>query len=654
MNLRDTLVVLRKEMVDLLRDRRSIIAMFVFPIVIHPVLIFGSARLSDYGEEKLDRESISAVLVGGNAPMREAIAGAAGVRIVSAIDPRRAVEEGKTDVALLLPEALEAGAPETPEVTVLFTASRELSRTAKDRVVEALEAYRETVRDQRLEALGAAHLRDVLPVEIRNVASEERMAGGKLGRMVPFLIVFLLLNGASFAAVDLFAGERERKTIETLLTSLADRGAVVAGKFAAVVLAAVTATFLFLLSSALFSKVGWIGGPGTGESLRVSLPTALVVLVVTFPLALFLSAVLVLVSSHARSYREAQTLLLPALLIAVVPAAFSIAPGVELESVVSVVPIANVAVAVREALVGNYPWLFLGVVVLSNALYAALVLRRATAYLASEAAVIGGGRRPPERMSAGADPVRVREVMAFYLFEVLLLYYAGSLVQSRSLIPGLLLTLWGFLLVPTLVFARAYGLDFRRHLSLRAPSARHALAGLLLAPLALVAAQLLFRVQGRFLPVPEEFLEGFERLGGGGEAGVGLLLFAVALSPGICEEVFFRGLILGQHRRVLSPLRAVLLGGFLFGLFHLSIYRLLPTALLGVAAGAVVIRSRSLFPAMLLHGAYNALTLLGARGEGWWERLQETGPLTVGVALALGASALALLRSRPPGRPDGA
>lgn len=647
MRFRDALLVFRKEMVDLLRDRRSILAMFVFPIVIHPVLLFGSARLSDYGEEKLEREIVSVVLVGGTGTMRAAVAGTHGVEIVSAGDPRRAVDSGEADAALLLPDTLDALASEAPEATVLFTASREISRTAKDRLVEALEAWREKVKGERLEALGAAHLREILPVEIRNVASEERMAGGKLGRMVPFLIVFLLLNGASFAAVDLFAGERERKTIETLLTSVADRGAVVTGKFAAVVLAAVTATVLFLFSSALLTRFGWIGGAGAGGGLPVTLSTAWVLLVVTLPLALFLSAVLVLISSHARSYREAQTLLLPVLLLAVVPAAFSIAPGVELESVVSVVPIANVSVAVRDALVGHYPWPFLGLVVFSNAFYAALVLRRAKRYLGSESAVLGSARRPSERERGGSS--RVREVTAFYAFEVLLLYYAGSLVQAKSLVPGLLLTLWGFLLLPTLLFARGYRLDFGRHLSLRPSSAAHAAGGLLLAPLALVAAQLLFAVQARFLPVPEEFLQGFEALEKGGGAGIGLLLFAVALSPGICEEVFFRGLILGQHRRALSPLRAVLLGGFLFGLFHLSIYRILPTALLGVAAGAVTIRSRSLLPAVLLHTAYNALTLLGARGEGVWARLQEADTVTVGGALLLGGAAFALLRGRSRG-----
>jgi len=646
----DTLLVFRKEMIDLLRDRRSVLAMIVFPVLIHPILIFGSARLSSYGENRLKEETVTAVVEGGLPDLRERIVSSPGVRPLRARDPGEAVRSGRADVGVRLPEDLAITAGGEPEAVLFYDASSGLSGEARERVARIVDEWKTEVREARLDSLGAAELKRVLPVEEKNVASEERMAGGKLGKLLPILIVFLLLNGASFAAVDLFAGERERKTIETLLTSLAPRSSIVAGKFLAVAVSAVIATLLFLASSFFFTRVRWAGGEGLHDAWSVSPLSAAVVFAISLPLAFLLSAVLVLISSHARTYREAQTLLLPSLLLGVVPAAASVAPGVRLESIVAIVPIANVAVAVREALLGNYPVLFLGLVVLSNSIGAYAVLRWARAFLSSERTVYGEARR--EQGVLPADRPRAREATVFFAFEILVLYYLGSFVQSRDLLSGVILTLWGFLLLPTLVFARWVRLDFRRDFSLRLPSPRHLLAGVLLAPASLLAANLLFHAQSRFLPVPEEMMETFERLLDSGEGGLVFVLFAVAVSPGICEEMLFRGLLLGQYRRVLSPARAILAGGLLFGLFHLSIYRFLPTALLGIIAGWLVLRTRSIVPAMILHAVYNGIGIWAGGAGGALEGEILSAPLVAGVVL-LAAGALLLLREREWGGGDG-
>jgi ABC-type Na+ efflux pump permease subunit/membrane protease YdiL (CAAX protease family) len=637
MRLADVALVFRKEIIDLIRDRRSVLAILVFPVVIHPVLLFGSARLAEYGKSRLRAETITVVVEGGLPELRERILGAQRVRPLRARDPEDAVRSGRAEIGISLPASLHSDSLGAPEAVLYYDASSDHSRAAKDRVAAVVEEWRSEVRRARLDSLGAGRLADLLPVRESNAASEERMAGGKLGRLVPFLIVFLLLNGASFAAVDLFAGERERKTIETLLTSLVDRSSIVLGKFLAVVVSAVTAGLLFLGSSLAFSNFGWIGDPGLRQTWSVPPASAAVVLLLSLPLAFLVSAVLVLISSHARSYKEAQTLLLPTLLLAVVPAAASVAPGIRLESVVAIIPIANVAVAVREALIGNFPVFPLALVAASNALAAYAVLARARAYLSGERSILGGAR--PEAGSAPTERPRVREAMILYAVELLVLYYVGSLVQTKSLLPGLILTLWGFLLVPTILFALRFRLRFDEDLSLRRTSPARVLGGVVLAPGVLLAANLVFRVQSRFLPVPEDLMEAFEKIVEAGGGGLPWILFAVAVSPGICEELFFRGLLLGQHRRVLSPARAVLLGALLFGFFHLSVYRLLPTALVGAVAGWLVIHTGSIFPAMALHASYNALAVLASGRDGEWTRLVEgsgEGGLLALVSLAVG------------------
>jgi membrane protease YdiL (CAAX protease family) len=121
-----------------------------------------------------------------------------------------------------------------------------------------------------------------------------------------------------------------------------------------------------------------------------------------------------------------------------------------------------------------------------------------------------------------------------------------------------------------------------------------------------------------------------------------LTLLILAVSPGICEELFFRGAVLQSLRRDLPSWKIVLWQGLLFGLVHSSVFRFAPTAILGAFLAAVTLRARSLWPAMVLHAAYNAsahlLHQLSAAGlpEDWAPWLEEHGPTLAAATCAVG------------------
>jgi membrane protease YdiL (CAAX protease family) len=92
------------------------------------------------------------------------------------------------------------------------------------------------------------------------------------------------------------------------------------------------------------------------------------------------------------------------------------------------------------------------------------------------------------------------------------------------------------------------------------------------------------------------------------------LLALVALSPAICEELFFRGALLSGLRRDLPVWRVIAIEMFFFGAVHMSIYRFLPTAILGGVLAALTLRARSLWPAVILHATYNGLLVLEQEG----------------------------------------
>lgn len=205
-----------------------------------------------------------------------------------------------------------------------------------------------------------------------------------------------------------------------------------------------------------------------------------------------------------------------------------------------------------------------------------------------------GGRGKDPRVSAGLA----------VLF--LVTYLAGStlLLQTVTL-TSILIIQYGLLLVPSLILAARLGKPVSDVLSLRRPPVRSAAGALLLGPPSSLLASAVFLVQDRFFPVPPQVVDIFKELLDVIQAKPVLGLFAVAVSPGVCEEILFRGLI--QHLLVdkVGPRAGVVAASILFGLFHLELHRVLVTACIGLALGAITLRARSIVPAMILHASYN-------------------------------------------------
>jgi membrane protease YdiL (CAAX protease family) len=178
-------------------------------------------------------------------------------------------------------------------------------------------------------------------------------------------------------------------------------------------------------------------------------------------------------------------------------------------------------------------------------------------------------------------------------------------VEKWRLTTGLALFEWVGLLGLTFVYARGSGRRLTDVLRLRRPSAAAAAGAILIGASASVVLSLLTQW---LMPPPKELEQEMRRLLPSGE-GPGALAFAlllIAVTPAICEEALFRGPILRGLRSRFSPLGAAALTGLLFGVYHLSIWRFIPTALLGFGLSAIALAADSIVPAMLAHFTYNA------------------------------------------------
>lgn len=665
-------LVFRKEFRETLRDRRTLALMIAFPVLLYPGLLVVSEQLLLMGMRNLEADA-APVAVLGEAPEEL-------VSRIDQVDEVRIVEIGpdaegaiRTDsvsaVAIFGPPAIGDG---TQPVTVLFDAASDRSQRGARVLGDILEEWKDTLLTRRLDARGlSAAFAAPLTVADSSIARPAEVGGYTMGRILPMLLVIITLLGAFYPAIDLAAGEKERGTLETLLTAPVPPGAIVAGKFLTVTIIAVVAAALNLGSMVLTFQTGILQITGV-LGLEVSIPwsSVLVIFLTLIPLAVLFSALFLGLAVRATSFKEAQNGLTPVYMLVVIPAMLPIFPGIEFGSLLAITPVAGVAFFFRDLMTGDAAF-GSGVLVLgSTALYAAASLVFAARAFGNERVLFGVGETAePETEDSWLDRLRARaatssptpdQSIAFLFGVALLFFYGGIRLQVGLGEAGLLASEWLLLLLPAVLFVVVGRFDPVQTLSLRRPSARGLLGGLLLIAGAAPVGWTIGWLQSFVIEIPWEMLEGLEQLVTADSPGRLLwLVLLLAVTPALCEETVFRGVLLGGTRS-LGPTRFILLNGLAFGAFHLSfetVIRFLPTAWLGIVIAWAVWRTGSLWVGVLMHVLNNGVIVVLASWPAVRDAFADPNappPLWLApvAALSLFLGIRILLRETPEARPD--
>jgi sodium transport system permease protein len=299
------LAIFRKELAEVLRDRRTLVAAVLLPAVLMPVVVLVMPVLARRHQAALAEQPARIAVEGGDTTGLAALGfDERAFSLVSTPDPRAALLAGALD-AVLVDEGQEGSGPRV--VAVLFDDTRPASQSAVQKVTQV--AARLVLRDLQAAARGQgldpARLVRVV-VEPRNMAPPRRMGGALLGGALPFFLAVWLLLGGQYAALEVGVGERERGSLDALLVSPPSRWAIVAGKFLSVVAPATLALVVMLASGTAAAHLGarWLS-PHPVE-VAIAAPTAAWLLMVGLSLGSLLSAVQLAVSLGARTLREAQ------------------------------------------------------------------------------------------------------------------------------------------------------------------------------------------------------------------------------------------------------------------------------------------------------------------------------------------------------------
>jgi sodium transport system permease protein len=654
----------RNEIRMLLRDRRTVITSIVLPLLVMPLMLFASSIMNRREQQKLEQTVFSYAVVGSQAATVRALIdetktrgetaggqrpGKLQLKEADKDDPAEALARGDLHFyieALSAAEAREATAkraseakagkekgedreiqenaeesgegfrPDTPidgapVVVLVFRADREDSRAGVNKLREALLETRRGQRAALLKARGfPAPAAEVAAVSETNLASEGQVAGLALGKLITVLLLLFILSGGAVVATDSLAGEKERGTLETLLTTAVGRGEIIAAKHLAVIAVAVTITLIQAANFLVY--VGFKVIPAsTSFTAAVTPPVALLLFVLYLPLAALAASALIYISGRARSYKEAQLLFFPVFLIGLVPALAPLLPGLPLRSAIVLVPIANIAVAVKEILIGSFDWPMIVLSWLATAAAAAFVTHLGVRSLSTEKLITAADTDAIEY--AGGPKLFPRHVLRWFvaLFAVLLVVsnYSGSLDIRWQLVINLMVLFLG----ASLLMIRRYHLEPRAAFALRAPKPVVWLAVAVGAPATLLSGLAVFRLANVFVPVPPKVLDGFSQMLAPSELGIWQIVLFLCVMPGFFEELTFRGVLLHGLSRRMHPVAVAVVVGLVFGVFHVSVFRLAPTAFLGVVFAAVTLMTGSIYPAMVWHAVNNGIALLAAR-----------------------------------------
>jgi sodium transport system permease protein len=654
-----------RELRDQLRDRRTLFTVLVLPLLLYPLMgmlvfqvqqflkehtskvrIVGAADLPDQPrlieQGKLVAEFGDANLLDLELTPRTGLS-LEELRKQS----QRDIQLGLCDVVVYFPpdfsEQLAAfrnqpedvpGAVPVPTPESICDEASDKSKVAKLRIDSVILAWRDAMAKKNLKAMhvpsAAAH-----PFELKHtdVSQETRRRAAMWSKILPFVLMIWALTGAFYPAVDLCAGEKERGTLETLLSSPAARGEIVWGKLLTVMtfssatsllnLVSMTATGTFIVSQ--IQRMGAIRMPMELGPPPVAAVFWLVLALV--PISALFSALSLAIAAFAKSSKEGQYYLMPLLMISLPLMMLPVLPAAELDLGFALIPLSGLMLLLRALIEGQYleALRFAVPVVGVTAVCCLLAIRWAIDQFNNESVLF----RESERFGIGLwirHLVRDREDMPTVgeamLCGVLLLVlrFFFSLVAPPPTSWNLMATTTLVLLIaliagPACLMAIMLTRRPAQTLLLCPPSFAATVPAAGLLALLLHPAMLWLNEGIRFLypisPAALVKLRELDSMFTG--APLWQALAVICLAPAICEELAFRGFILSGLRRMGHKWGAIVLSAALFGLAHGILQQSLGAAAIGVVIGYIAVKTGSIVPGMLYHGVHNSLSVLTGR-----------------------------------------
>lgn len=353
-----TFIVLKKELKDMFRDKKTLFVSILIPLLMMPIL-FGVMGKSVNKSMKSAQENVKIVLQDkGNSSFAEFISKKENIKVVESQKPEEDVKNGKIALALEIPEDFEKTIKDekVSKLKITYDNSTQSSLTAFTIVNSYIEEYSKSVVQQRLDKrqINTELLNPIVPEVITAVKDNEGKGIFMISLLLPLFLVIYSVTGPMAPATDLGAGEKERGTLEPLLSTQAGRLSILWGKFLAITVMGVITTVASLVG-VIIAMTQNDGLFGNTSGVNLPIGTILLIALVSILVTMVFGALELAISIYARSFKEAQTYLTPLMVIAFIPAYSSyMSDAKNISTMTFNIPIVNAVSLIKEFLVGIY------------------------------------------------------------------------------------------------------------------------------------------------------------------------------------------------------------------------------------------------------------------------------------------------------------
>ncbi len=406
--MRGTWLIFRKEMIEFFKDRKTVFFTLILPLILYPAIFTMMTRLAKGDSNKRKGRPSRVVLLDPSGAFRPVLQQSPKeFELVAAPDPdlKKALLEQKLDLVLQVdPEAtVKLARQETFTLTAQVDESERASEDALKRVKKALEAQNASwVKTRLVDAKASLMLAEPAKLVEQKASDTARELGKALGAWMPYILIIMMYAGSMQHGAYVTAGEKERGTLLSLLSTRLSRKSIIYGKLLMV--------FTVGLGSAVASLAGWFlgfatlskeiaasaeataaaagGAPQVSAMANLANPANLILaLLLVIPVGLLFSSIIVLLGTQARNTREATMAMTPGIFVVMMLGMFSSAPGVEKMAVLPWVPILNVSLSIRKLFGDQFvPWEF-GVALCMTIVLAAAAVALAAKLLDREEAL---------------------------------------------------------------------------------------------------------------------------------------------------------------------------------------------------------------------------------------------------------------------------
>ena len=620
MNTKRMFTLFKRELTDILRDKKTLFMMLVVPIIIYPLLIIGmtflmSSVMNSQAEKTylvaFDEEDELAAKIADiieNNPDKLSYK----LEIVQKSDCKKALEAG--DIDIYVSKASDG------RIALCYLSAKDRSNTALDALTDAFEIYREELQKERIDEAGldADYLLNPIHYEGEDLSSTEESVGNMIGSIIPFFIVTMILLGALYPSIDVTAGEKERGTLETLLTLPITNFEMIMSKFLAVSCIACASAVLnvFSMGGAMAFLVSSSMSLAEDINLEIHyetfIPGILFTLVVMVFFALLVTAVCMCTCVFAKNFKEANNYVTPVMLIFMFGSYAAMIPDLELTAQTAAIPIVNVALLVEGLFQFQYNYGLFAIVLFSNVAYSLLAILILGKIYNSEAVLFSEGLSSVRIFTRRSEMKEKQmpgygDLILLLCLVLLMIFYVGSFAQIKWGFGGVVIQQLIILLCPVL-YAWYMKADAKKLFSIKKPGVSQVAGGILFGIAAFLCAMIIGVLLVPFFPESAEGLTQLDDMLTSRPAVV--LILVVALMPAIGEELLFRGFVMGTLKNKCAGVITVLVTTLLFAAYHMSLIKMFTIGIIGFGLTYAAYKSGSIVTSMCMHFLNNLLSVL--------------------------------------------